>query len=88
MDNVYIATITNNQNIAKDATKNQSIINDYSKAMQIKQNIAMKIESAQQKMLQTSPQFYKLYSYIESLQLTVKNKEQLESIDSILRAAK
>ena len=88
VDNVYIATITNNQNIAKDSTQNQSIIKHYSKAMQIKQNVAMKIESAQQKMLQTSPQFYKLYSYIESLQLTVKNKEQLESMDSILRAAK
>lgn len=85
IDKVYVTNISkldaNDSNPSVVAPSMAS----YNNAMKIKAETDSNTEVVQQKMMNSDPKFYKLYSYLKSIQQTATSKESVESLDIILQ---
>lgn len=85
IDKVYITNISKIDANDSNPSVVAPNVTSYNNAMNIKADTDSNIEAVQQKMMNSDPKFYKLYSYLKSIQQTATSKESVESLDTILQ---
>ncbi len=85
IDKVYITNISKIDANDSNPSVVAPNVTSYNNAMKIKADTDSSIEAVQQKMMNSDPKFYKLYSYLKSIQQTATSKESVESLDAILQ---